>query len=169
MFFVLLDGHHLWETEAKVDKDSIKSVSALHRHDSRPLTLSLFLSVSSSSVPCSDVTFAKALQVAPQTIKISPCNPEWIFHQISVPSLEVNTGGHVVIASNTFKNTCRWPNGNISTPSRHRPRSIARRLVHSKVLWGGGGVDSHFSCVLRSGRPKVHYSPAFTCCLSWEP
>ena len=24
------DGHHLWETEAKVDKDSIKSVSMIN-------------------------------------------------------------------------------------------------------------------------------------------
>lgn len=35
------DGHHLWETEAKVDKNSIKSVSApLQRLQSHlPLTL----------------------------------------------------------------------------------------------------------------------------------
>lgn len=27
LFFFLSDGHHLWETEAKVDRDASKSVS----------------------------------------------------------------------------------------------------------------------------------------------
>lgn len=74
--FCKTDGHHLWETEAKVDKDSIKSVSAPYQHDlfemlvpsSVPPSRETFspfpLSVSSSSVPCNDVTFAKLLQIA---------------------------------------------------------------------------------------------------------
>ena len=49
--FVNIDGHHLWETEAKVDKDSVKSVSAPHRHDSLEMLLL-------SSVPPSPDTFS---------------------------------------------------------------------------------------------------------------
>lgn len=66
-FFVLsTDGHHLWETEAKVDKSSVKSVSAhlLQRPSWKSLPS---LPDCSSPVPRNDVTFAKALPVAAQT------------------------------------------------------------------------------------------------------
>lgn len=50
-------------------------------------------------------------------MKISPCNPEWNFHKISVPPWKQTEAviAAVVFAPNTLKNTHRLQNGSITT------------------------------------------------------